>query len=112
MTPQDTMRMALVEKLRKQINWLDGTQVLIDLMQEAADEIEALKAALAQPNEADELLRNLHLDPERYRTEGGAINHLKVRAAILNPRDYCDHEWVTAPASLGGQLCSKCGRMK
>lgn len=65
-----------------------------------------------QCNEADELLRNLHLEPERYRTEGGAINHLKVRAAILNPRDYCDHEWKTAPASLGGELCSKCGRMK
>lgn len=40
------------------------------------------------PSEADELLLNLGLNPVQYRTEGGAINHLKVKAAILHPQDY------------------------
>lgn len=38
--------------------------------------------------EADELLRNLGLDPGTYRTDGGAINHLKVKAALRHPGDY------------------------
>lgn len=78
---------------------------------------ETKKAALAQPdvpdgNEADELLRNLGLDPDTYRTDGGYINHLKVKAAIRNPEGYpqkCAHVWEPAPAALGGNLCTRCG---
>jgi hypothetical protein len=62
-----------------------------------------------EPSEVDELLLNLGLDPEKYRTEAGYINHLKVKAAIHNPREYCDHKGVAAMPSLGGQLCKKCG---
>ena len=47
-----------------------------------------LKAAMEEPSEADELLINLGLNPVQYRTEGGTINHLKVKAAILHPQDY------------------------
>lgn len=46
--------------------------------------------------EADELLRNLGLDPERFRTEGGRINHYKVAAAIKHPADY-DGLYLPAP---------------
>ena len=66
----------------------------------------------AQDNESDELLKHLGLDPERFRTDGGYINHLKVKAAIRHPYDYCDHEFVTAPASLGGRICKKCSRLE
>lgn len=46
-------------------------------------------APAAQPdNEADELLRNLGLEPDAYRTDGGYINHLKVKAAIRYPENY------------------------
>lgn len=38
--------------------------------------------------DADELLKLLRLDPERYRTDGGYINLPKVRAALANPDDY------------------------
>lgn len=65
-------------------------------------------------NEADDLLRNLGLDPEQYRTDGGAINHLKVKAAIRYPQDYaridqCDHQFLYS-ASYGGRLCKLCGK--
>jgi len=55
-----------------------------------------------QANEADELLRNLGLDPERYRTEAGFINHLKVKAAIKYPDQYPQAEQAEAakPATL------------
>lgn len=58
-----------------------------------------------QVNEADELLRNLGLDPDTYRTDGGYINHLKVKAAILHPDEYpvaqpaqepVKHRWIEA----------------
>jgi len=45
-------------------------------------------AEQVQYNEADELLRNLGLDPDTYRTDGGYINPLKVKAAIRNPDKY------------------------
>jgi hypothetical protein len=50
--------------------------------------ITALTDALAGPSEADQLLINLGLNPVQYRTDGGAINHMKVKAAILHPQDY------------------------
>ena len=74
---------------------------------------EAIRALLDAPqesNETDELLRNLGLVPEQYRTDGGVINHLKVKAAMKHPHDYCNHEYVTAPASYGGSICKKCGK--
>ena len=52
----------------------------------------AIKQALAAPvqesSEADELLVNLGLDPQAYRTDGGAINYLKVKAAMRHPAEY------------------------
>ena len=65
-----------------------------------------------QAGEADELLRNLGLDPNAYRTEGGHINHLKVKAAIKHPEDYipqCQHAFAMS-ASYGGKLCKHCGK--
>lgn len=38
--------------------------------------------------EADDLLRDMGLDPARFRTEAGFLNPGKVRAAILHPDDY------------------------
>lgn len=49
---------------------------------------EAIDDEREKPNEADELIRKLGFDPQRFRTEGGAINHEKLRAAILNPDEY------------------------
>lgn len=42
----------------------------------------------AAPDEADELLVNLGLDPQAYRTDGGAINYLKVKAALRHSDEY------------------------
>ena len=58
-----------------------------------------------QPNEADDLLRNLGLDPETYRTDGGSINHLKVKAAILNPSEY---PHLKQPRPVTPYTCPKC----
>lgn len=41
-----------------------------------------------QPNEVDELIRAFGFDPGRFRTDGGTINHLKLKAAIRNPEEY------------------------
>jgi len=38
--------------------------------------------------EADDLIRSLGFDPDRFRTDGGSINHMKLVAAIKNPADY------------------------
>ncbi len=45
-------------------------------------------APVQEPNEADELLRHLGLDPQTYRTDGGAINRMKVKAALAHPDEY------------------------
>ena len=58
--------------------------------------IEALNPADAELNEADELLKKWGLDPDTYRTDGGAINHMKVRAALLYP-DLYPHTAQAAP---------------
>ena len=38
--------------------------------------------------EADELLRKWNLDPDLYRTDSGALNHMKIAAALKHPDDY------------------------
>jgi hypothetical protein len=48
----------------------------------------AQDAQRPERDEADELLRAIGLDPERYRTEGGALNLPKIRAAIKHPDEY------------------------
>lgn len=70
-----------------------------------------------EPCEADELLREIGLDPERFRSEGGWLNAGKVLAAIRNPVDYAGlyltlgHAWAHIP-KLGGDICASCGAMK
>ena len=73
--------------------------------------ITALRRALeqpAQPNEADDLLRRLGLDPERFRTDGGYINHMKVRAAIQHPDEYAA---AMQPMYRKLANCVFCGRL-
>ena len=41
-----------------------------------------------EQGEADELLRYLGLDPQTYRTDGGVINRMKVKAALVHPDEY------------------------
>ena len=51
--------------------------------------IKACEEALKQEQgEADELLRYLGLDPQTYRTDGGVINRMKVKAALAHPNEY------------------------
>jgi hypothetical protein len=45
-------------------------------------------SASVTPDEADDLLRLIGLDPERYRTECGFLNMPKVRAALKYPDQY------------------------
>ena len=42
----------------------------------------------AAQTEADELLRKWNLDPDLYRTDSGALNHMKIAAALKHPDDY------------------------
>ena len=49
---------------------------------------QAVAAPVQEPNEADELLRHLGLDPQTYRTDGGTINRMKVKAALAHPDEY------------------------
>jgi hypothetical protein len=68
-----------------------GLKVLADQHKEAINAIrEALAqpAAQAEPNEADQLLTALRLDPDTYRTDGGWLNIPKIMAAIASPADY------------------------
>ena len=56
---------------------------------EVHDEISSLKARLAEAErDADNLLRRLNLDPERYRTECGYLNVPKIISAIKHPDEY------------------------
>lgn len=71
-------------------------------------------ASKPEQSEADDLLMRLGLDPEQYRTDGGYINHMKVRAAILHPESYprlnqCEHQFI-ASSELGGRVCKLCGQ--
>lgn len=68
--------------------------------------VESSRAAQATPPAAaqpDDVLEALELDPDTYRTEGGAINKGKLRAAILHPYNYLppDH-WMQARFSKPG----------
>lgn len=71
----------------------------------------------AQSSEADELLRSLGLDPERFRSDGGHLNPGRIKAAILHPEDYSglylssDHLFSHS-AKLGGETCERCGAVK
>ena len=81
-------------------------------LREERDDWKARALKAEQVGEADELLRNLGLDPKACRTEGGHINHLKVKAAIKHPEDYipqCQHTFAMS-ASYGGKLCKHCGK--
>lgn len=104
---QPVAKVAEVHMSRYTLEWTNGPLP-------EGTELYTVAAPAAQPdNEADELLRNLGLEPEAYRTDGGYINHLKVKAAIRHPENYpqkCAHEWGNAPASLGCQICKHCGR--
>lgn len=51
-------------------------------------EMKVSAAPVQESSEADELLVNLGLDPQAYRTDGGAINYLKVKAAMRHPAEY------------------------
>ena len=80
--------------------------------------LEASLSAIAQsvqPAEADNLLTELNLDPDTYRTDGGWLNIPKIKAAIANPDDYprleLTHEWRNS-ASYGGEICATCGAVK
>ena len=80
------MRPNLISRLKEEWNNLDPVDPLRGLI---ADAIDALAEQPAQqPNEADELIRNLGFDPEQFRTEAGFINHMKLRAAIKHPEEY------------------------
>lgn len=65
-------------------------KIRTDLLRRALPMLSGAVAGVlaAEVRDADELLRALRLDPERYRTEGGAINMPKVRAALANPDEY------------------------
>lgn len=65
----------------------------------------AAKAASSAPtaqqepaDETDDLLLALGLPPERYRTEGGALNLPKIKAAIQHPDEYPRLELADAMA--------------
>lgn len=63
--------------------------------------IEYARAALpqqAQDPRCNEVFEALGLDPDRYTTEGGAMNIPKLRATIKHPSEYLppDH-WMNSP---------------
>ena len=53
-------------------------------------------------DEADQLLRDLGLDPSRFRTVGGSLNAGKIRAALLHPESYTG-------LYIDGEACKRCG---
>lgn len=62
-----------------------------------AFEAAAVPTSAAVP--PDDVLKALDLSPEQFRTEGGAINRAKLRAAIRRPADYLPPEhWLRAAA--------------
>jgi hypothetical protein len=53
---------------------------------------------------ADDVLEALDLDPEKFRTEGGAVNRGKLRAALLHPADYVPEcHWLRTRATLADE---------
>jgi hypothetical protein len=61
--------------------------------------------AAPQTAETDDLLRTLNLDPERYRTEGGAPNLPKIKAAMTHTDEY--PRWEPAPSTVADLRCAK-----
>ena len=63
----------------------------------------AAQPAVQQPAE-DDVFAALDLSPDTFRTEGGAVNVGKLRAAIRHPLDYlpADH-WLCADAAIKAQ---------
>lgn len=61
---------------------------LLTVLSQIDNMVAGLTNTKSNPSEADELLQNLGLNPEQYRTDGGAINYRKVKAAILHPDEY------------------------
>jgi hypothetical protein len=99
----------------------DGTvdmQAVIERLTEHETNLLAAPTPLPEAvREADELLAALGLDASRFRTEGGALNAGKVRAALLHPESYSglylpnDHDFGHS-AKFGGELCFACGAVK
>jgi len=73
---------------RKQALQWECADDLLTVLTQIDNMVAGLTNTKANPSEADELLQNLGLNPEQYRTDGGAINHRKVKAAILHPDEY------------------------
>jgi hypothetical protein len=63
----------------------------------------ALRVAIGAKAGDDDVFEALDLSPETFRTEGGAVNVGKLRAAIKHPADYlaADHWLSVAMASKG-----------
>ena len=85
---KEAMEIAL-EALKDSQDYIMGRAMTV----EAAETLEEALAKQEQGEpvacyEADELLRCLGLDPQTYRTNGGAINRMKVKAALSHPDEY------------------------
>lgn len=101
-----------LESIISELNATATTHGSVRYAEEAKSKaIEELQL-IADYNEADELLQKLGLNPEQYRTCGGTINHLKVKAAILNPSEYLVED--PCPQCIKGGVCRTptCGRLK
>ncbi len=93
------MRAPITDKQLLEMMW----ERFPEIMKRGVDHL-----AQQEPNEANELLRKLGLDPEQYRTDGGVINHMKVRAAIQHPDEY---QAATQPLYQKLTNCVVCGRL-
>ena len=60
---------------------------VLESLWNARNKLAATSPQAAQ-TEADELLRKWNLDPDLYRTDSGALNHMKIAAALKHPDDY------------------------
>lgn len=119
-TNKDALRFAAsLEKGAAELRLYDSAQsnnyaMCARIIRNLVEKNEALSASKPETSEADDLLRRLGLDPEQYRTDGGYINHLKVKAAIRYPDSYpridqCQHEFIVS-ADFGGRICKLCGK--
>ena len=78
----------LVNQLRDIAIEFHDSQQLRERIAQVIRPVTAQPAQPKQATEADDLLRALGLNPDAYRTDGGAINHLKVKAALTHPQEY------------------------
>lgn len=78
----------LVNQLRDIAIEFHDSQQLLERIAQVIRPVTAQPAQPSQSTEADDLLRALGLNPDAYRTDGGAINHLKVKAALKYPQEY------------------------